>query len=98
MGGKKVKLGDAKHSQLRSVLAEGRLAGFWEYDPDPRAIAIGFLSGRQPGNLRKKAEAKAAQLAQWIADDLGHGRSFNLDTDKDLRERVRLPAHAFAST
>lgn len=86
MAGKKSRLGDAKHSQLRSLLAEGRLAGFWEYDPDPRAIAIGLLPGAGP-DLRKRAEAKAEKLAKWIADDLGHGRSFNLDTDNDLRER-----------
>jgi hypothetical protein len=86
MGAKKVKLGDAKHAQLRSLLAEGRLAGFWEYDPDGRTIAIGLLSGAN-GETRRAAEEKAAKLAAFIAEDLGHGRSFSLDTDKDLRER-----------
>lgn len=86
MGAKKVKLGDAKHAQLRSLLAEGRLAGFWEYDPDSRGIALGLLSGAKP-ETRRRAEEKAAKLAAFIAEDLGHGRSFSLDTDKDLRER-----------
>jgi hypothetical protein len=86
MGAKKVKLGEAKHAQLRSLLAEGRLAGFWEYDPDGNNVAIGLLSGAKP-ETRRAAEEKAARLAAFIAEDLGHGRSFNLDTDKDLRER-----------
>ena len=86
MGGKKQPLGEAKHSQLRSLLAEGRLAGFWEYDPDARAIVVGLLPGAEP-QTRDRAEAQAAGLAAFISDELGHGRSFNLDTDQDLRSR-----------
>lgn len=87
MGAKKVKLGEAKHALLRSILAEGRLAGFWEYDPDTRGIALALLPGAAQ-NTRARAEEKAAGLAQFIAQDLGHGRSFSLDTDKNLRERA----------
>ncbi len=86
MGGKNVKLGDAKHVQMRSLLAEGRLAGFWEYDPDTRTAVTAFLPGASP-ETRRGAEDKAQALAAFIAEDLGHGRSFSLDSDKDLRER-----------
>lgn len=87
MGGKKVKLGDAKHAQLRSLLADGRLAGFWEYDPDSRDVVVGLMPGASPAT-RQRAEEKAAAAATFIAEDLGHGRSFSLDTDQALRERA----------
>lgn len=87
MGRKNVRLGEAKHAQLRSLLAEGRLAGFWEFDPERRDIAVGLLPGADK-ETRRRAEEKAQELGSFIEKELGHGRSFNLDTDEDMKRRA----------
>jgi len=38
---------------------------------------------------RKHLDAAAEDLACFLADDVGHGRSFSLDTDDELRARSR---------
>jgi hypothetical protein len=79
-------LGEAKHLSLRLFVAEGRIAGFWEYDPDTHEIVV-----RPFGPLSRKTRAKvdeaAVDLARFLTGDLGHGRSFSLDTDEELRKR-----------
>jgi hypothetical protein len=37
---------------------------------------------------RKRLEAGAADVARFLAKDLGHGRSFSIDTDEELKKRV----------
>lgn len=79
-------LGEAKHLSLRSFVADGRIAGFWEYDPDTREIVLrpfGPLSSK----TQARVDAAAADLSRFLAGDLGHGRSFSLDTDEELRKR-----------
>lgn len=80
-------LGEAKHLSLRSFVADGKIAGFWEYDPDTREIAV-----RPFGPLSSQTQARvdevAADLARFLTEDLGHGRSFSLDTDEELRKRT----------
>jgi hypothetical protein len=85
---KKTTLGEAKHMSLRSVLAEGKISGFWEYDPDPHSIVYAAFPGLSKTG-RKKFDAAAEDLARFLTDDVGHGRSFSLDTDDDLRERSK---------
>jgi hypothetical protein len=80
-------LGEAKHLTLRSFVADGKIAGFWEYDPDAREIVtrpFGPLSSK----TKARVDAAAADLARFLAEDLGHGRSFSLDTDEELRKRT----------
>jgi hypothetical protein len=79
-------LGEAKHLSLRSFVADGKIAGFWEYDPDAREIVLrpfGPLSSK----TRSKVDEAAADLSRFLTEDLGHGRSFSLDTDEELRKR-----------
>lgn len=80
-------LGGAKYVSLRPVLIGDRLTGFWEYDPDRRQIAVGLFE-QQPA-LPRILEA-AESLGAFIRAELEHGRSFNLDTDDDLRQRAAL--------
>lgn len=82
---KTMALGDAKHISLRPVLVGDRLAGFWEYDPDAQTVVTTTFS-TPPKGLKARAE----ELGQFLRGELGHGRSFNLDTDAALRERVAL--------
>lgn len=79
-------LGDAKHLAMRSFVAEGKVAGFWEYDPDAREIVVRPFSPLAPATKAKVDEA-AADLSRFLTDELGHGRSFSLDTDEELRKR-----------
>ncbi|HEX7180221.1 MAG TPA: crosslink repair DNA glycosylase YcaQ family protein [Thermoanaerobaculia bacterium] len=79
-------LGDSRHMAMRSVAAEGRVVGFWEYDPDPREVVVGYFEPI-PKEARARIEAEAADLTRFLNEDLGHGRSFSLDTDDDLRQR-----------
>jgi uncharacterized protein YcaQ len=79
-------LGEAKHLTLRSFVAEGKIAGFWEYDPDAREI-VHRSFGPLAKATRARLEDAAADLARFLTEDLGHGRSFSLDTDEELRKR-----------
>lgn len=83
---KEVLLGEAKHMTLRSVMAEGKIAGVWEYDPDARAVVATGFAGLAKAT-RAALAAAADDVARFLAEDLGHGRSFSLDTDDDLRAR-----------
>jgi hypothetical protein len=79
-------IGEARHMSLRSVVAEGKVSGFWEFDPDARAVVYRGFDGLSAAT-RKKLDAAAQDLSHFLADDLGHGRSFTLDTDEELRKR-----------
>jgi hypothetical protein len=80
-------LGEARHASLRSVLAEGKISGFWEYDPESRAIVHASFDAL-PAAARERLDAAADDLSRFLTEDVGHGRSFSLDTDGDLRQRA----------
>jgi hypothetical protein len=69
------------------VLAEGKLVGFWDYDPDARAIVTALFDEVSAAS-REKLELAARRLGRFLAGEIGHGRTTVLDTDDALRERV----------
>lgn len=80
-------LGEARHATLRTVLVGPRIVGFWEYDPDARHVVYAtFDKSDQEPALVTAAES----LTALLRDELQHGRSFNLDTDDELRARMTL--------
>lgn len=80
-------LGQARHATLRTVLCGPRIVGFWEYDPDARHVVYAtFDKSDQEPALSTAAES----LTALLRDELKHGRSFNLDTDDELRTRTTL--------
>jgi hypothetical protein len=81
-------LGSARYLMARAILVEGRLRGLWEYDPDERRI-VHHLFEPVASAARARVEREAAGVAELLARDLGHGRSFSLDTDEALRDRAR---------
>ncbi len=81
-------IGAAKHMQMRAVVADGRLAALWEYDPDRRVVVTAPL-GKLSKAVKDRVNAEADALARFLSDDVGHGRSFSLDTDDELRRRVQ---------
>ena len=84
--GQRTTLGDARHMSFRSLVADDRIAGFWEYDPDAAAVVAGCFAAPSPA-ARRALEERGAALARFLRDELGHGRSFSLDTDDHLRRR-----------
>jgi hypothetical protein len=84
--GKSTTLGAAKHLAYRALLVGDRLAGFWEYDPRTREIVTAPLDRVTPA--ARRAIDKAARDVEALIDELGHARSFSLDTDAGLKERA----------
>lgn len=80
-------LGEAKHLASRPILWGPAMVGFWEHDPDAGKIVTGLL-GSAPRGHRKELADQARALGDFIVEDLGHGRSFSLDTDDELRARA----------
>jgi len=80
------RLGDAKHVMFRSILAEGRIRGFWEYDPDAHTVLTHLFDPPSKAARTAIAEA-AASVGTFLHEELGHGHSFSLDDDHELRRR-----------
>jgi hypothetical protein len=81
-------LGSASHVSQRTILVRGRLAGYWELDDAARKVVTGLFRPLAP---KEKAELArlAADTARFLLDEVGHGRSFSLDTDAEVRRRAR---------
>lgn len=95
-GGRKTseRLGDARHASLRAVVYGGQLVGFWELSPTSgRVVQHTFDSAR---GLLKPAAARLRHVVEdtgrFLVEELGHGRSFSLDTDGALDSRASLIA------
>ncbi len=75
-----------KHALTRVVLAEGRVSGLWEYDPDSGEVVVGpYTSGLPAG-----APPEAERVATFLREQVGHGRAFSRDKDEHLRRRAEL--------
>ncbi|HEX2679101.1 MAG TPA: crosslink repair DNA glycosylase YcaQ family protein [Polyangiales bacterium] len=89
-------LGTARRMAWRTVMAEGRIVGFWEYDPDARDVVFACFDRLSP-EVRERLAERAEALGTFLREQVGHGRSFSLDTDDALRERaarLRASAHS----
>ncbi len=81
-------LGQAKHMAQRAFVVDGGVAGFWEYDPGSEKIVVGPFSPLT-AKVKKLLAARAEDLAHFITTEIGHARSFSLDTDDGVRERAK---------
>jgi len=82
-------LGDAKHMSLRALVADGKIVGVWEIDPDAGKIVIGTFE-RLKKDEAKSVAALADEVASLLLGDLGHAKSFSLDTVDSIRERAAV--------
>lgn len=82
-------LNKAKHVMLRSIVAGGKASGFWEYDPDDGRV-VTWLFDKAGPQVKARVAAEADALGSFIRDEVGHGRSFSLDTDEELRKRAGM--------
>lgn len=88
-GGKTEPLGKTQHMAFRSVVGDGRLCGFWEYDPDDKRVVVQLFDTPSKA-AQQRITTAAEQTGAFLRDELGHGHSFSLDTDDELRKRIGL--------
>jgi len=86
-GGSDTTLGASRHMSFRSFVADGKISGLWEYEPQARTIVLGWFAKPKPASRKRVAEA-AESLAGFITSELGHGRSYSIDTEADLSRRA----------
>lgn len=82
-------LRDAPHLALRPVLADGCISGFWEYDPDA-GLALPHCFRTPSKQAQRRLEELSETVSAFLRSEVGHGRSFSLDTDDELRFRLSL--------
>jgi hypothetical protein len=80
-------LGEARHVAERPLLRGHRLVGFWEYDLDADEVVTGTLE-ELPGAAKKELTEARESLADFIRNELGHAKSFSLDTEDKVRARA----------
>lgn len=80
-------LGAARHLAHRPAIAEGRLVGFWEYDPKAKTVVVGCFDAISV-EARRALDEEADALGRMLAGEIGHGRSFSLDTDEECAKRA----------
>ncbi len=84
--GKGNTLGDVRHGSLRPIIAENRLVGFWELDPDADQIVTGVFA-KVSNSSKERIEQEAGELGRFLVEELGHGKSFSIDSEKHQRKR-----------
>jgi hypothetical protein len=82
-------LGDAKHVSERTLFDGDRLVGFWEFDPSSGKI-VHVTFDPLPPKRKKAVQEMADSVATFLKEDVGHARSFSLDTMEQVQERASL--------
>lgn len=78
-----VTLGTAKHLESRAITTSGRIAGTWEWDAEQDRVNVAVT-----GDVDAAAvEAERTRLRALIRE-IGHARSFSLDTDALVQARA----------
>ncbi|MFN7974245.1 MAG: crosslink repair DNA glycosylase YcaQ family protein [Acidobacteriota bacterium] len=84
-------LGAAAHMSMRALLVGDRIAGYWEYDPDAAKVVWAAFDPLSPAS-KKRVAAAAKDAAAFIGGELGHAKSFSLDTTETIRQRAAIIA------
>jgi hypothetical protein len=87
-GSATVPLHEARYLGHRFLLLGHQIAGFWEYDPEAAEVVC-YTFEPVPDALVTNLEEERAGVAAFVRDELGHGRSFSLDTDEAMHERAQ---------
>ncbi|MCB9559148.1 MAG: winged helix DNA-binding domain-containing protein [Kofleriaceae bacterium] len=80
-------LGDAAHPATRTVCVGGVVVGIWEMDPDAGSVLWATWTPVAPP-VRAAIDQLATETGYFLEDELGHARSFSLDTDAEVRGRA----------
>ena len=87
-GGAKARpLGQVNHLGRRPLFLGERLVGFWEFDPEAEEVVVGLLEALSAQEAEDLNDARV-RLAEFLQQDLGHARSFSLDTEAALLRRA----------
>ena len=78
-----------QHPHLRAVLVAGELAGFWDVDASMSEQHIAWLDAPAKA-VAKQAELQVAALREFMASELGHAKTFSIDSDKRIDARFGL--------
>lgn len=78
-----VTLGTAKHLESRAITAGGRIAGTWEWDAEQDRVNVAITGDVDRAGL----EAERARLRALVRE-IGHARSFSLDSDAQVQDRA----------
>ena len=78
-GNGKKNLVEVNNSGLRSILVEGAIGGFWEYDEETQEIQYALFNQMRGGDLRN-LEADLEEVAMWLFNTFGHAKVNQLDS------------------
>jgi hypothetical protein len=63
------------------------VVGFWELDPDAGEVVTKVFA-KVPPRIHRSIADESADVARFVERELGHARSFSLDTESALRTRA----------
>lgn len=87
-------LGAVKHLALRVVVDGPAALGLWEWDAAAGEVVVAPFS-TVPRARREALDEGRSALAGFLRDELGHARSFSLDSDAQVQARAgRLRSEA----
>lgn len=86
--GRRTTIGTCNHLGYRSILVGDKVVGFWEYDPQADEVVTCYFGGSPPRGSKTALKRALDELHTAICHELGHARSFSLDTDDGLHQRA----------
>ena len=81
------RLGDVRHVAHRTIVIDGIVAGMWEVDPRSGG-AVWKALAPLPKPLADRVAATVDETARFLMAELGHARSFSLDTMEEVQSRA----------
>jgi hypothetical protein len=87
-------LGNADHVLSRTIVVDGLIAGFWEVDPAAK-VGVWWTFDTLPKPVAKAIGDAVDDTTRFLLEDVGHPRSFTLDTIENVQARAdRIKARA----
>jgi hypothetical protein len=80
-------LGELDSLHHNAIVWDGKLVGYWEYDPDEDDVAWRTCS-KPSGEVQRKIESRITQLRNFIRSQLGDVAFYPFDSGKNRRERI----------
>jgi hypothetical protein len=78
---------ESKHLASRSIVRGHTLIGVWEFDPSSGSAAWAAFDDQTAAESQRIDDAAQA-TGSWIADQIGHGRTFSIDKDAAVQRRA----------
>jgi hypothetical protein len=85
--GRPARIAELESIHNNAIVAGGRLAGVWEYDPEQEKIVWKTFQ-RVPVSLQRIMASKIEDLENFIRSELGDARLYSMDTGPKRRQRI----------